>query len=242
MRIIVHGAGGRMGRKICDLIQAADDLELVGCVDRLFADAAREQPHADATPRSGRMQECPSADLIVDFSSDAGAANAANAARERKTALLVATTALSAATHAALAEAAAVAPVLTAANTSIGANLLARLARETAVALGIEADVSLVEAHHVAKQDAPSGTALMLAKAVRAAGGELREEQILSIRGGDVPGEHTLRFAWAGEIVELRHAVTSRDVFAAGALRAGRWLVRQPPGLFTMHDMLASRS
>ncbi|MFG0252800.1 MAG: 4-hydroxy-tetrahydrodipicolinate reductase, partial [Phycisphaerales bacterium JB038] len=182
---------------------------------------------------------CPAADLIIDFSSDPGAAKAAIAARERGTPLLIATTALSEATKATIQEAAERAAVLVAANTSIGANLLADLAHRTAVAVESGTDAAIIESHHREKKDAPSGTALHLAAVLRGAGLPLADDQILSIRGGDVPGEHLVRFAWEGEVVELRHAVTSRDVFATGALRAGRWLVKQPPGWYMMKDLLA---
>jgi 4-hydroxy-tetrahydrodipicolinate reductase len=229
-----------MGRKICDLILGADDLQLVARVDTRFADGERAPGALVDEVVTPRLDDCPSADLIVDFSSDAGAHAAASRAKEQRTPLLIATTALSDRTHDAIEEVAAVAPVLVAANTSIGANVLAALVSQAARAVGVEADLSLVEAHHRHKKDAPSGTALLLAQLVREAGGELADEQILSVRGGDVPGEHTLRLAWAGELIELRHVVTSRDIFAAGALRAGRWLVDQRPGRYGMNEVLSA--
>jgi 4-hydroxy-tetrahydrodipicolinate reductase len=239
MRIIVHGAAGKMGRKICKQARAACEVHLAAAVDTLFEQLRDLEEDLGDAVVSATLASCPPADLIIDFSSDRGAASAAIAAGERSTPLLVATTALSEATRAALEHAAARAPVLLAANTSIGANLVAALTERTAAAVDANTDVALIESHHRAKKDAPSGTALLLATIIRDAGLPLRDDQILSIRGGDVPGEHLVRFAWEGEIVELRHAVTSRDVFASGALRAGRWLVKQPPGLYSMKDVLA---
>ncbi len=239
MRVIVHGAAGKMGRKICQQARAASDLHLVAVVDRLFQQPADLGDDVGDAVVSATLASCPPADLIIDFSSDRGAESAAIAAGERSTPLLVATTALGEATHTALGHAAARAPVLLAANTSIGANLVADLVQRTAAAVDTNTDVALIESHHRAKRDAPSGTALLLATIIREAGLSLTDDQILSIRGGDVPGEHLVRFAWEGEIVELRHAVTSRDVFASGALRAGRWLVDQPPGLYSMKEVLA---
>lgn len=240
MRIIVHGAAGRMGKKIHEMIGHDSDLFLVGLVDPLFADEHSAQIHNDAGVKtSSDLADCPQADLIIDFSSDEGAAAAAVEATQRRSALLVATTALSLKTREKIESAARTAPVLVAANTSIGANLLAELARRAASSAGEEAEAAIIETHHRRKRDAPSGTALLIAELMRQAGCPLPDERILSLRQGDVPGEHMVRFAWEGEILELRHAVNSRDVFAAGALRAGRWLVGQAPGMYTMADVLA---
>jgi 4-hydroxy-tetrahydrodipicolinate reductase len=104
--------------------------------------------------------------------------------------------------------------------------------------LGAECDVSLVEAHRRGKRDAPSGTALQLAQAVNQAGATVEREQIHAVRGGDVFGEHTVRFALPGEYLEISHRATQIDVFARGALRAAAWLRGRSPGRYGMSDVL----
>ncbi len=180
--------------------------------------------------------------VLIDFSSDAGAAHAAALARASRCALLVGTTGLSEHTLAALRETAAVCPVLIAPNTSLGVAVASKIVFELARALGPGFECSIVEAHHSRKKDAPSGTALRLARAVRSAGHELRDDQVVSMRGGDVIGEHTVRFAGPGEYVELTHRATTRDLFAMGAIRAAKWLSAQRPGWYTIEDTLGIAS
>lgn len=181
-------------------------------------------------------------DVIVDFSRDEGTRAATALAARSGAALLVGTTALSAATEGALDEAARVVPVLVAANTSLGVAVLTHLAAEAARLLGSEYAVSLTETHHTAKKDAPSGTALRIVAALRErAGVDLPADQVRSIRAGEVIGEHTIEFAGEGELIRFMHSATSRDLFALGALRAAAWLVRQPPGRYRIEQAWALR-
>lgn len=240
--IIVHGAAGRMGSRICAL--AADDprFELVGAIERA---GAPEIGSLAATPKNKQftVRIAPScdarADVVIDFSSDEGAHAALRTALSASAALLVGTTALSELTVSALRDASEKIPVLVAPNTSLGVPALARIAAEVTRALaGVGFEISIVEAHHSKKKDAPSGTALRLARAVTEAGGHIAPDQILAVRGGDVVGEHTIRFAGAGEYIELTHRATSRDVFVHGALRAAAWLAGRAPGWYTIEDVL----
>jgi 4-hydroxy-tetrahydrodipicolinate reductase len=118
--------------------------------------------------------------------------------------------------------------------------IAADVVRRIASLLAGCADVSIIESHHAAKRDAPSGTAIRLADAAAEGGASVRDDQILSVRGGDVIGEHTVRFACADEYIEVTHRATSRDLFARGALRAAQWLRARAPGLYTVEDALAS--
>jgi 4-hydroxy-tetrahydrodipicolinate reductase len=145
---------------------------------------------------------------------------------------------------------------LKAANMSLGINLLLKTLADVAGALGPDYDVEIVETHHRMKRDAPSGTALALARSVAEAlgldldeaacygrRGEVGERAmcqigIHAVRGGDVIGDHSVTFAGPGERIEIVHRATSRDTFAQGAVRAARWLVGRPPGLYTMSDVL----
>jgi 4-hydroxy-tetrahydrodipicolinate reductase len=121
---------------------------------------------------------------------------------------------------------------------SLGVAVMARLSRLAATALGKAYHCSIVESHHINKKDAPSGTALRLADACREGGALLPDDQVLAIRGGDVIGEHTVRFAGTGEYLELTHRATTRDLFALGALRAASWIVGKPPGLYSIEDVV----
>lgn len=241
-RIVVHGALGRMGARLCALAAHDPQLEVVAAVD---ARARRDQPAPDSTGAGAALvientlNSSVFCDVVIDFSSDAGAAAAARLAVDRDAALLVGTTGLSAGTVAALTETARKIPVLISANTSAGVAVTAEVVRQIASLLGGSADVSIVESHHAGKRDAPSGTALRLADAAVQGGATVRKDQIVSIRGGDVIGEHTVRFACEGELIEVTHRATSRDLFARGALRAARWLARQTPGLYSIEDVLS---
>jgi 4-hydroxy-tetrahydrodipicolinate reductase len=147
-------------------------------------------------------------------------------------------------------------PVVLSPNMSVGVNVLFGLLTVAARALGNSYDVELAELHHRAKRDAPSGTALEMARVLAEALGRdlgqtgvygrhgdvgsrsTEEIGVMALRGGDVVGEHTVYFFGEGERVELTHRATSRDQFAKGALRAANWVVAQRPGLYDMADVL----
>ena len=262
-RLAVTGALGRMGRRLLALIREADDLELAAAVERpghpeIGADSGTA---AGAGPNGvpltagveAALQAC---DAAVDFSSAAAVEAVAAAARRTGTPLVVGTTGLGPAQEEALARAAERVPVLTAANMSVGINLLLTVLPVLARTLGPEFDVEIVEAHHRHKKDAPSGTALRLARAVaealgldpdsclvhgrRGADVPRREGTVgmHAVRGGEIVGDHTVWFCGPDERIEVTHRAASRDVFARGALRAARWIVGRPAGRYTMLDVL----
>jgi 4-hydroxy-tetrahydrodipicolinate reductase len=242
--IIVFGARGRMGMRIAAL-GAGDGSFVVGAL----VDRAPGEP-ASAGSRAGDgtamvVQTADSieknavlCDVVIDFSSDAGAAQSLALARRLDAALLVGTTALMPATMDELRRASASTAVLVSPNTSLGVAVLSVLVKQACRMLGAEYHASIVEAHHAAKKDAPSGTALRLAASAREAGHTLRDDQIVAIRGGDVVGEHTVRLAGPGEYIELTHRATTRDLFARGALRCAAWLKGKPAGWYTMQDVV----
>jgi 4-hydroxy-tetrahydrodipicolinate reductase len=226
IRLLVNGARGRMGSRICALAREDDRFALVAAIDM------------DSVEEAGEG-EPPPVDAIIDFSSDDGAARAAAIAAQRGAALLVGTTALSQKTLDLLGEIAHRTAVMIAPNTSLGVAVMSHLAAEAARLLGRSFDIDIIDVHHAAKRDAPSGTALRIAESVRRAGGELPPERIHSLRAGDVIGEHALEFCGSGERLKIVHAATSRDLFAVGALRAAAWLHGRPPGRYTIEDSLA---
>ena len=194
--------------------------------------------------------------MVIDFSVPAVTLAAARAAAEAGVAYVTGTTGLSDSELAELEGLGERIPLLRAANFSVAVNVLAWLAREAAAKLGEGYDAEIVELHHSAKRDAPSGTALRLAEAVAAGRGvPLAEHLVLerageigarptgaigiqTLRGGDNAGEHTLFFIGSGERVELTHRSQTRDHFAAGAVRAAAWLVGRPAGVYRFEQVL----
>jgi 4-hydroxy-tetrahydrodipicolinate reductase len=196
-------------------------------------------------------------DVLADFSSPAALHERLDFCVDRRIALLVGTTGLSEDDRTKIRRASTKIPCIVAPNTSLGANLLTRLVAIAAGALGKEFDVEIVEVHHKAKKDAPSGTALRLAGAVCEAlgrdpaqtlkfgrrGQALRGPEELgvhAVRGGDIVGHHRVMFFGPGEMIELCHFAQSRAAFASGAVKTLRFLSKARPGLYTMENVLHS--
>jgi len=227
IRLIVHGARGRMGRALCALARDDDAFELAAEIDR--DDRGGAPPHAHAP-----------CDVVVDFSSDSGVHHAVSLARQHHAALLVGTTDLSSQIFDLVDDLARSVPVMVEPNFALGAAVLTRLALIAARMLGPEFHLDLIEIHHAAKRDRPSGTACRIARRLREqTAATLPLDRIHSVRAGDAVGQHSLRFSGSGEILELTHHATDRMLFARGALGAARWLCRNPPGRYTLDDMLS---
>lgn len=249
-RALVHGAG-RMARRVVALLPDYECFELVGLVSRTRADEVSD------TVCFTNLDEvsCP-VDLLIDFTLPGGAGLAAKWCEANNVALLSGTTGLKDEDFEALKSASLKAPVLWAPNLSHGVALITALVRQAAGALGAGADISINDIHHRHKLDAPSGTALALASAVKegrskylqpgmdnnppGALGSNDESDVTfsSVREGEVIGEHTVSFKMHDELIEISHKALDRDVFAKGALQAGEWLVKQPPGHYSTGDWL----
>jgi 4-hydroxy-tetrahydrodipicolinate reductase len=226
IRILIHGARGRMGSRITVLAATDQRFSVVGAHDLDDLDAA--QRHAPG-----------SVDAIIDFSSDSGAHGALALARRLRSALLVGTTGLSKSTIDALGAAANDIPIMIAANTSRGVAALNHLIAQAAQLLGPDYHIDLIESHHAAKKDAPSGTAVRMLRALREqAHVDVPAERVHCLRAGDIVGEHTLQFSGPGERLLITHIATSRDVFVIGALNAAAWLAGKPPGNYTIEQSL----
>lgn len=213
------------------LLRLAPDagLDVVAAVARRpLADGAAPLPPA-------RMSEAPAFDVAIDFSLPEAFDPVLALCIERGVPLVSGTTGLGDSQRAAIDAAAARIPVVWAANFSLGVAVLAELVERAARMLA-GWDCDIVEAHHVHKKDAPSGTALALGGRAEAGGAAPR---YASLRAGDIVGEHTVQFATAGERIELVHRATNRDVFARGALHVARAVVGREPGLYAVKDMLA---
>lgn len=194
-------------------------------------------------------------DVLVDFSAPSALAAHIAAAEAAGIGLVVGTTGLGADAHRLIDAAATRIPILQAANTSLGVNLLAALVRQAAARLGPDWDIEIVEMHHRHKLDAPSGTALLLGEAAAAGRGVALdavaargrdgmgaraegEIGFAALRGGSVAGDHVVILAAEGERIELGHRAESRAIFARGAIRAALWLAGRPAGRYAMADML----
>ena len=232
IRLLIHGATGRMGQALLWLAaQAPADFTVVAAVSR-----KPSQRVVDGVPQfaAAELNGVPAFDVAVDFSQPEAFDAVLAACVARKAAFVSGTTGLSDAQRVALDEAARVIPVLWASNFSVGVAVLAdAVARASRALPGWDCDI--VEAHHAGKRDAPSGTALSLGEAATAGGATPR---YASLRAGDIVGEHTVQFSGMGERVEFIHRATTRDVFAHGALQAAEWLAARAPGRYRMADLL----
>ncbi len=232
LRVLVHGATGRMGQALLRLCaEEPERFDVVGAVSQ-----RPTQRVIDGVPQfaAAELNGVPAFDVAIDFSLADAFDRILALCVARKAALVSGTTGLSEAQHAALADAGAKIPVAWASNFSLGVAVLHDLVARAARRLpGWSCDI--VESHHVRKQDAPSGTALMLGKAAQEAGAEPR---YASIRAGDIVGEHLVQFTGMGERVELAHRAGNRDIFARGALHVATRLVGREPGLYGVSDLL----
>lgn len=228
IRLFVHGSTGRMGAHVLEV--AAEHPAQVQ-----VAGACGRRCHTELRHALNR------ADVIIDFSSDEGAAAISEAARDAGMALLCATTGLSERTRACVLAVGERAPVMIAPNTSLGVAVMRRLVREATTLLA-GAEVSVYEAHHQHKRDRPSGTALSLVAAIAESGGPaVPREEVRVVREGEIVGTHEV--AWAGpfDTLTVRHEAQNRRLFAAGAITLARWLVSRQPGVWSVDDWLSDR-
>ena len=246
IRVAIIGANGRMGRHLCQLAETNTDLVLAA---RIVAPGeVGGVPLAEVDARG--------VDVCVDFSHRAAISDIAEWVERHRKPWVLGTTGLSAYDEQAMVRAARSVPVFLSSNFSIGIALLADLCARAAKVLGTDADVEIVETHHKGKRDAPSGTALSLGHAVAAARGqdlstvrrdgrvgqvgERPEGEIgfHAVRLADIVGEHEVHFGWGSERLTLKHDARDRRIFAEGALKAAQWLVGQPPGRYSMADLV----
>lgn len=230
IRLLIHGASGRMGRALLRLAAADPRFVLVAAV------AHRPPTDEPAVPwyPAAAPEALPAFDVAIDFSLPDGFDAVLALCEARHAALVSGTTGLTPAQQANLARAATGIPLAWASNFSRGVALLEELVERAARALpGWDCDI--VEAHHAHKRDAPSGTALTLGAAAEAGGAHPR---YASLRAGDIVGEHLVQFTGRGERIELVHRAGDRDIFARGALDAAARLPALPPGRYRPRDLL----
>lgn len=246
-KILMNGCNGRMGRVICELA-AENDCQIVAGIDKF---TGRETPF----PVYTAPDQCEiDADVIIDFSHPTAFDNITTYALKQKLPLIMCTTGLSEEQTARLQELSKEIPVFQSANMSLGVNLLIDLVKKAAKFLEGNFDIEIIERHHNQKLDAPSGTALKIAEEInsvlqqpcdyvydRQSKREKRSKTEIgfhALRGGTIVGEHSVVFAGYNEVIELNHSATSRDVFAAGAVKAAKCMVGKAPGMYDMKAIL----
>ena len=238
MKIAIVGAAGRMGQKLCALAEGTE-LEVVSKVD--VAEGYDRTWSADV-------------EGVIDFSYHTAVPPSVEKASAAGIPYVIGTTGITAEEQKVVDAAAKKIPVVQSGNYSLGVNLLLELVKKAASVLGPEYDIEVTEMHHKHKKDAPSGTALMLAKSAAAGRGAsddfvygrhgdigerpVGEIAIHALRGGSVVGDHTVMFAGDLERVELTHKAQDRTAFAAGALKALAWAKGKTPGIYSMRDVL----
>ena len=231
LRVLVHGATGRMGQALLRLCAESAEFDVVGAVSR-----RPSQRVIDGVPQFAAAESngVPAFDVAIDFSLPDAFDRILTLCVSRKSALVSGTTGLADAQRQALDAAGKSIPLAWASNFSLGVAVLHELVARAAQALpGWDCDI--IEAHHVRKQDAPSGTAVTLGQSAEAGGATPR---FASIRAGDIVGEHKVQFTGLGERVELVHRAGNRDIFARGALHAASRLVGRAPGVYGIRDLL----
>ena len=236
-RIAIAGANGRMGQMLIAAAKADISVEAVAFSRGVDVAAILKN-----------------VDVLVDFSHPDASMDFLSHCVASRVAIVIGTTGFDAAQKTLISAASSTIPVILAANTGVGINVMATLVAQAAAALGQDADIEIFEAHHKHKLDAPSGTALMLGEVAAQARGQVFDDVAAigdragtrkvdsigfsSIRAGDITGEHTVFFTLAGERIEITHRAQTRETFASGAIRAARFLHGKPAGFYSMKDVL----
>lgn len=261
LKLTILGAAGRMGQSLIRAAASQQDLSLVAAAERpdhpaLGVDAGTCAGIAPLGLKIAPLTAAVASDVVIDFTFHAAVPQNLAHALSTRQAYILGTTGLTPDEEAAVNAAATQIPIVWAPNMSLGVNLLLDLVRRAAATLDDAYDIEVVEMHHRHKRDAPSGTALGLAKAAAQGRGVVLDDHAIygrsgipgerprgeiaihALRGGDVVGDHTVIFAADSERVELTHKASSRESFARGALVAARWLRGRPAGLYTMRHVL----
>lgn len=250
IKVLLSGCNGKMGQVITRLAESSNDLEIVAGFDIY-------NKIKNTYPVFTNIEECNvKADVIIDFSNPDALDNILKYSISRNIPLVLATTGLTSSQKSLLKAASEKVPVFFSANMSFGVNVLIDIVKRASKALAGSFDIEIIEKHHNQKLDAPSGTALEIAEAVnnvlnhnqeyvydrhsRRKKRSTNEIGIHAVRGGTIVGEHSVIFAGTDEIIEIKHTAMSKEIFATGALRAGKFLYNKKPGIYSMADLIES--
>lgn len=250
IKLIISGCNGRMGHVVEEICNADPQVEIVAGFDILGSSERAFPVFTNAEQFTGE------ADVVIDFSHPSALSALLNFCQTHHVAAVLATTGYSEQQLAEIDAAAKTVPIFRSANMSLGINVVIELIKKAAAILD-GYDIEIVERHHNRKVDAPSGTALMLADAAASAVSydaqyvydrqsvrhprDKREIGISAVRGGTIVGDHEVIFAGRDEVIELHHHAASREIFANGAVKAAKFIIRQVPGLYSMADLVSAQ-
>ncbi len=263
IRIAITGAAGRMGRNLMEACRMTDGMVITAAIVKpgssLVGTIAGDLV-SDSAIKSVIVDDMNTVlddfDVLIDFTSPEVSLHNIEICVAAGKKMVIGTTGFSEAQKQKISAAAKTIAICFAPNMSVGVNLCLKLLETTAKVMGNDVDIEIIEAHHRFKKDAPSGTALRMGEVVaeslgrdlakcavygrQGLTGERERETIgfVTIRAGDIVGEHTVMFAGMGERVEITHKASSRMTFASGSVRAAKWLFNKPSGLFDMQDVL----
>jgi len=265
LKVVVAGAAGRMGLRIINVLSTSEGLRLSAAVERrghplLGQDvnnlAGLPSREKSITITDDLVASLKDGDVLIDFTFPEATLNHVKACSNLGKPAVIGTTGFSKEQTEQMRQYAQTVPVMISPNMSIGVNLCFKILSEIAKTVGDDYDMEIIEAHHHLKKDAPSGTAMKMAQIIAQAVnrnidevgiytrkgliGERTKKEIgiQTLRAGDIVGEHTVMFAGIGERIEITHRAHSRDTFAAGAVRAAKWIVSAKPGIYDMQDVL----
>ncbi|GFN34424.1 4-hydroxy-tetrahydrodipicolinate reductase [Tepidimicrobium xylanilyticum] len=251
IKTIIYGVNGKMGQILNKQLLNEKDMEIVAGIDRSMLDVKRTYPiYNSLYEYKGEV------DVIIDFSHPSYLEQIIDYSLDRRVPLVIATTGFSEEQFRKIKMASEYIPILYSSNMSLGINILTRILSQIVKILNRDFDIEIIEKHHNKKTDAPSGTAYLLADIINETLGnskryiygregnnskrENNEIGIHSIRGGTIPGEHTIIFAGSDEIIELKHTALSKKIYAQGAIKAARFIVKAKKGFYTMDDIFNS--
>jgi 4-hydroxy-tetrahydrodipicolinate reductase len=263
IKAVVTGAAGRMGSRIIHVLSTSEGIKLTGALERKgHAMLGQDAGGPAGIPATGiklsdeLASTLKAGDVLIDFTFPEISLEHLKSCADQGTAIVIGSTGFTKDHLAAVNEYVQKVPCVLSPNMSIGVNLCFKVLAEIAKTIGEDYDMEIVEAHHRMKKDAPSGTAMKMAQVIAQAVsrnldevgvytrkgmiGERTKKEIgiQTLRAGDIVGEHTVMFAGRGERIEITHRAHSRDTFAAGAVRAAKWVVGKKPGLYDMQDVL----
>ena len=247
LKVLINGINGRMGQEVLKQVNSSDDFEVSCGVDQYINDKLSFNTYTDVDS----IKETP--DVIIDFSVPIASMNILDFAKEKKIPIVIATTGFSDEELSIIKDYSKEIPIFRSGNMSYEINIMADIVSKLATQLK-DSDIEIIETHHRNKIDSPSGTALILADSIDdALNNEMiyqynrhnvrqkrpnKEIGIHSIRGGTEVGKHTVLFLGENETLEITHTVTSRSIFANGALKAAKFIIKQNNGLYSMKDLI----
>ncbi|WP_055667590.1 4-hydroxy-tetrahydrodipicolinate reductase [Desnuesiella massiliensis] len=247
VKVILNGCNGKMGRVVQQCAKNGEKLKIVAGIDKNYETSS-------TFPIFNSIKECSlDADVILDFSRSEALDGLMEYALKHNKAVVLCTTGYNENQLQYISECSKKLPLFRSANMSIGINLISSILKSITPVLFENYDIEIIEKHHNQKVDSPSGTALLLANAIKSSikeetefvygreGNAKREHKdigIHAVRGGNIVGDHEVIFAGAGEVIEITHKAISREVFALGALKACEFMANKPAGLYSMNDVL----